>query len=708
MKNPTQYPIVTKQAFCVTEQAFCITEQSFCVTEQSFCILKRFLKYVIIFFLFFCYFLPFSHSQNFIDISNATDKLKKSYKEAYKIIDAGDFKKGIFQMEKIIKKNPTFINPYLLVADLYKQIGDTEKSLNYFNQAVQIAPDYEPRAYYLMAQLQMNKKNYQEAITHLKKYLAYPTIAVELKRKANKMILDAEFLPTALANPVPFNPVSVGKGVNTAAWEYFPCVTADENTLIYTRQLGEGNQTQEDLYISKRINGIWSKGEPLPNVNTTDNEGAQTISANGKTLVFTVCNRMGDFGSCDLYLSELKNGKWSEAKNIGAPICSPMWESQPSLSAHGDALFFARGNPKDRSNTDIYISKKNEKGEWAKPEPIEELNTEYADQAPFIHPDGQTLYFSSGGYGSLGANDLYMSKLQPNGKFGKPQNLGYPINTNLEEEALTVSFKGNLAYIASNRLVDKNGKTVGEGGLDIFQFELPANMRPNPITYASIIVYDALTNKILPNTQLQIENLTDNLPFLTAKTDATGEFLASMPLQKNYGLSIKKEGYLFHSENFGLESAENNDKPFLLKVYLQPIPKGNSNTEPNKNPKELIDTDSIVGKPIVLRNVFFEINSAELLPQSKSELEQLKKMLEENPSIRICVDGHTDNDGDDDKNKILSNNRAQAVCNYLIQQGINTIRLRPRGFGESRPIDNNENQKGKANNRRTEFSVLAN
>ncbi len=641
-------------------------------------------------------------AQNFIDINNAPEKLKKTYKEAYKIVDAGDYKKGIAQLDKIIKKNPTFVNPYLLTGDLYKQLHEqdksqnyAQKSLSYFQQAIQLAPDYEPRVYYLIAQLYMGEKNFAEAQTQLKKYLAYPNVAPELKRKANKMLLDAEFLPSALANPVPFKPTSVGKGINSPAWEYFPCVTADENTLIYTRQIGEGNQSQEDLYISKRVNGVWSKGEPIPNVNTPDNEGAQTISANGKMLVFTVCNRMGDFGSCDLYFSELKGNKWTSPKNIGAPVCTPSWESQPSLSAHGDMLFFARGNPRDRSNTDLYLSRRNEKGEWTNPEPIKELNTDYADQAPFMHPDGQTLYFMSAGYGSVGGNDLYMSKMQPDGTFGKPKNLGIPINSPLDEDALMVSFKGTYAYIASNKL-------GGEGGVDIFQFELPANIRPLPVNYAEITVYDAISNKVLPDTKLEILNLTDNVAFITSKTDGAGEFLASMPLQKDYALNITRANYLFYSENFALTANEYGDKPFKLKVYLQPVPK---NTSDNPNP---VQKDSIIGKPIVLKNVFFDPSSAQLLAKSKTELEQLKKLLVENPKMRIRIDGHTDSDGEEEKNKILSQNRAKSVCDYLIQAGIDSKRLESAGFGESRPIDNNDNPQGKANNRRTEFSVLAN
>ena len=641
-------------------------------------------------------------AQTFIDVNNAPEKLKKSYKEAYKIIEKGDYDKGIAQMDKIIKKNPTFVNPYLLVGDLYKQLHEEnktknygEQSLAYFQKAVEIAPDYEPRVYYLMGQLYMGEKKFPEAQVQLKKYLAYPNVAEQLKKKAKKMLLDAEFLPQALANPVPYKPINVGKGINTDNLEYFPCVTADENSLIYTKLIGAGSQRQEDLYISKRVNGLWGKGEPIPNVNTPDNEGAQTISANGKTLVFTVCNRMSDFGSCDLYISELKNGKWTTPKNIGAPVSTAFWESQPSLSAHGDMLFFTRGNPRDRGTDDLYMSRRNEKGEWSEPQPLKDINTEYPEQSPFIHPDGQTFYFVSGGYGAVGGNDFYMSQIQPDGSFSKPQNLGIPINSPLDENAITVSFKGNLAYIASDR-------AGGEGGLDIFQFELPPHLRPRPVNYAEITVYDAVTNRILPNTKLEIINLTDNLPFLNSKTDASGEFLASMPLQKDYALNINRENYLFYSENFALTAAEYGDKPFKLKVYLQPVPK-NSGENPNPAQK-----DSLVSKPIVLKNVFFDPNSAELLPKSKTELDQLKKLLVDNPKMRIRIDGHTDSDGEEEKNKILSQNRAKSVCNYLIQAGIDSKRLESAGFGESRPIDSNDNPQGKANNRRTEFSVLAN
>lgn len=638
------------------------------------------------------------YAQSAIVLSNAPDDLRQAYKKAYSPIAQGDLERGIRDMEKLVKKNPTFVNPYLILADANLQLQNADKAIEYFNKAVALSPDYEPRVYYILGQIYMDRKQFDLAATNFREYLKLPARSEELTFKARKMAMDAEFRPKALANPVPFDPTNLGTSVNTYNPEYFPSITIDENMMVYTTQTGTGSTAQEDLYFSVRENGVWSQGQPVPSVNTPENEGAQTISANGKTLVFTVCNRPEDFGSCDLYISEKRNNKWTTPKNIGSPINSRAWESQPSLSPHGDVLYFARGTT--NNGTDLYYSTRSESGEWQTPQPISELNTPYSEGSPCMHPDGQTLYFASDGYGGMGKLDIYMAQKQANGKFGTPVNLGYPINTGESEAAMAVSLRGDLAYISSER-------AGGMGSLDIYSFELPANVRPKPSTYAIVKVFDATTKKSLPESNLEIINLATNAKFVTAKTDKVGEFLLCLPLQQDYALNIQKAGYLFYSENFELKTTSNSNKnePFRVEVYLQPIPTSlTTTTTPNNKPKK----DTIVSKPIVLKNVFFATNSAELRPESKTELDRLKKMLEDNPTMRIQINGHTDNEGDDQKNQQLSENRAKSVREYLIQQGIVAIRMTAKGFGETQPIDTNDTPQGRAANRRTEFVVLGN
>jgi outer membrane protein OmpA-like peptidoglycan-associated protein/tetratricopeptide (TPR) repeat protein len=634
-------------------------------------------------------------AQKYITIKDAPEKLKKSYNDAYQYINVQQYERGIKEMQKILKKTPDFINPYLVIADSYRQIGDLENAISYLNQAVAVAPDYEIRVYMLLGQLQMEHRKFDDARLNLQKFLNYDGLKIEQKERAQRFMADVDFRQKAFASPVPFEPKNLGQGVNSSQREYFPSITVAEDILVYTVQVGKNDSyQQEDLYYSVKIDGVWGKGQPVPNVNTAENEGAQAISADGKLLVFTACNRRADFGSCDLYYSRrLSKDEWSVPKNIGQPINSAAWESQPSVAPNGDAIYFARG-VQGTGQKDLFVSYLQPDGKWGAPVALTEINTPFDETAPCIHPDGKTLYFASNGYAGMGNFDLYMSRKGADGKFSTPVNLGYPINTEKAEESIIVSLKGDNAFVSS----DRDG---GFGLLDIYGFELPPAVRPLPVTYTQIVVRDAATKKTIHNAQLNILNLTTEKAFFAARSDRDGELLVCLPLGEDYSVNIQKAGYLFHSEQFELKAEYASDKPYLLTIYLQTIP-STENTVVVKN-----DTTPL-RKPIILKNVFFATSSAELKPISKNELDQLKKMLDENPKMRIQLNGHTDSDGDEAKNQLLSENRAKAVSKYLSDNGIVASRLQAKGYGETQPIDSNETPQGRANNRRTEFVVLSN
>jgi outer membrane protein OmpA-like peptidoglycan-associated protein len=459
--------------------------------------------------------------------------------------------------------------------------------------------------------------------------------------------------------------------------------------------LGKGATAQEDFYISRKKEGIWQTPLPLgPPINTPENEGAQSISADSKMMVYTVCNRREDYGSCDLYISENKNGKWSDPHNIGTPINSGAWESQPSVAANGDALFFASNRTGSVGGQDIWVSYKQENGEWGQPQNIgKEINTTADETSPFIHPDGQTLYFRSNGHAGMGSFDLFLSRKKEDGSWGLPENLGYPINTENEEGAMVLSLDGRWAFFHSDR-------AGGKGALDLYTFEMPIALRPKPVTYLKAIVYDADT-KLPIVADAQVTDLATKKIYTQKTTDETGEFLVCLPIGKDYALKVAKKDYLFYSENFNLPEGYSIDKPFELKIYLKKIPPTilkpiTSTTPPPPTAQQ----------PIILKNVFFETGSADLKPISQVELNGLRDLLNLYPAMRIQINGHTDDIGTDSDNMLLSDRRATSVKNYLIQQGISAARLQAKGFGETRPIEPNTTDTGRAKNRRTEFMVL--
>lgn len=618
---------------------------------------------------------------NYTTAQTASERIKEAYRKAYAYQTKYDFVAAEKAYKKIIKKSPNFINAYLQLGGLYQKKGRDAEAYAQYEKAVALGPEYDARVYLALGDLAMLKMDYADAAERYRKFLSFEKNAPILVQKAQKRLADAEFRPKALAAPVPFEPKSLGSNINTSAREYFPSITL-EDYLVYTVQEQTGQGGQEDLFMSHLEDGEWQPGLPLP-INTPGNEGAQSISADGNSLVFTVCNRPGDKGSCDLYYSTQRNGRWTKPINMGYPINTTSWESQPSLSANGRTLYFVRGGARRQGHRDLYRSSLQNDGTWTIPEPIEELNTPYNEGAPTLHADGQTLYFSSDGYPGMGNADLFISRLQDDGTWGPPTNLGYPINTDGREEALAVNRQGTMAYLASNR-------DGGAGSMDLYQFELPEAVRPSPANYVKGVVVHAITGKPLV-ADVALIDLQTQKQVAELRTPRDGRFLLCLPVG-NYALRVNKEGFLFYSATYDLKGNHSIDEPYTLKAPLQPI----------------ADDKSIPLKrtPIVLENVFFATASAELRPESKTELDALKKLLETYSEVRIQLSGHTDNVGGTEDNQALSEARAKAVRAYLIDGGIQADRLEAKGYGETQPRYSNDSEAGRAGNRRTTFELI--
>jgi outer membrane protein OmpA-like peptidoglycan-associated protein/tetratricopeptide (TPR) repeat protein len=615
----------------------------------------------------------------------ASEKTKEAYRKAYVYILQRDYKSAKKDLNKLIKKDPTFVNSYIQLGYISEAEGDLEKAKEFFEKSLELAPDYYPKAYMNLGRIGMKEEAYEDVVTHLTKFLTYDEMHPNLVHKAEKRLGDAKFRPKALANPVAFQPKNLGENINSDDREYFPSITL-EDELVYTVQIGQGQQGQEDLYRSQCVENEWNERQPILDVNTSENEGAQSISADGKLLVFTVCNRREDYGSCDLYFSKKINGKWTKPKNIGTPINTKHWESQPTIAPNSDAIYFVRGGARGKGNKNIFISRLQADDSWGTPKNVSELNTPYNESSPSIHPDGKTLYFSSDGHPGMGGLDLFVTRMQEDGTWGLPENLGYPINTEKEEEALAVNRKGNLAYLASDRL-------GGYGSMDLYSFELPEAARPSAVTYINGITLSAETD--LPLTAaVEIVDLKTGKVVVQLKTPRNGTFIACLPVGQ-YALNAKKDGYLFFSANYDLTEEKSLDLGYRLEAKLQPI------VYEGDDP-----TKKIIREPIVLENVFFATASAKLKPESKIELDELKAFLEKNKTLHIQLNGHTDNIGKPADNLMLSDARAKAVMEYLINQGIDKKRLKAKGFGETKPRHGNDSVSGRAANRRTEFEVL--
>jgi len=620
-------------------------------------------------------------------------------KKAIKHLEEGkknfEFKKDDAAEKEFLKAiaiDSNFVEPHMALGYLYVDHVKVDKAIYHFKKATTINPAFFPNNFYALGDLYLYDAKYTEAKLSFEKFLSFPRINPNIKEMAEKKIKNAVFAEEAIKKPQPFNPINVGSGINSNFYEYFPSITADGNTFLFTRNLRfEGKEgSQEDFYVSEKINKQWQPAQPLKSINSMSNEGAPSLSADGQFMFFVLCpditgaygrSSKKGFGSCDIFFSQKINGKWSEPTNVGEPINTSNWETQPSFSSDGKTLYFIRGyNTREGiKNQDIYMSQIGFDGKFSIPVKLgPNINTDGKEESVYIHPDNSTLYFSSDGFPGMGGLDIFMSKKQANDEWGPAINLGYPINTNRDENSLLVGPDGNLAYFASER-------PDGFGGLDIYQFNLPEKFKPEPITYIKGKVYDSLSGKPL-DAAFELIDLETQQSILKSYAAKDGSFLLTLTGNHNYALSASKDGYLFFSKNYSLKETKTDfNNPFIIKVPMQPI-----------------DT----GYVIELKNVFFDIDKFELKPISKAELNKLADFMKKNPSLIGEFGGHTDNTGDSKKNKLLSENRAKAVQEYLIGQGIAANRITYKGYGETKPKFPNDSPEHRAENRRTEFKVL--
>ena len=620
---------------------------------------------------------------------NYTTRSRKAiglYENAGREYQLMNYQRAIVLLTEALKADNEFIEAWLLLGQVYTEAKLIEESIDAYKNAINLDAGFFPPAFYLLAQNEFSIGQYPSAREHMKAFLGLGYGSEDIKVKASRLIEDCNFSIEAVANPVPFEPLNLGRNINTKYDEYWPSLSADESILVFTKQIpidehnpGVYMNRQEDFYFSEFKEGEWqpSKNAGYP-PNTENNEGAQAISANGKYLFFTACNRHGGLGKCDLYYSEKKGDHWSVPLNLGQPVNSGYNEKQPSISADGRILYFVSDRAGGKGQYDVWISRRNEDGTWREPVNAgDSINTPGDEQSPFIHHDNQTLYFSSTGWPGLGRYDIYFSKRKDDNAWSRPENLGYPINTYNNEEGLIVNATGNKAYFSSDRISDQ--------GRDIFEFELYENVRPVKVSYMKGKVYDAETWQRLQARFELIDLNTGETVMMSVSEAGTGEFLVCIPASTDYALNVSKKGYLFYSDHFSLEKVYERSEPYLKDVPLQPIK---------------------IGQSIILRNVFYAYNSYELENRSKIELDKVILLMNENPSLVVEISGHTDNTGTSEYNQGLSERRAGSVKNYLIEYGISSSRMTAVGYGLTKPVASNETEEGRAENRRTELKIL--
>lgn len=611
--------------------------------------------------------------------SDVPKKAQKLFNDGYNAYKYGEFESAIGYFEEAIRKYPNYIDAYDALAKTYQEQGNYTKAIGQYKKVLELNPSHA-FALYELGGIYFKMADIDSSYHFYKLFMAIAPGSDKFTHQAQQRMANIDFARALMQNPKEITPVNIGDGINTIIEEYSPALTIDGNTMFFTSRDSRlpYQRQNEDLYYSELINGSWSSSQPLgPPINTVENEGAFSVSADGRYIFFTACNKSGGVGQCDIWLTMKEGQSWSTPLNLGKIINTRAWESQPSISSDGRYLYFTSNRAGGYGGTDLYVSTFTDTG-WSEPENLgPEINTSEDEQFPFIHSDGVTLYFSSEGHLGMGGSDLYISHRMPNQQWSKPINMGYPINTFGNDWNLIVSRDGKKAYYSSDQLSE------GRGGMDIYSFDLPSEFQAQKVNYLQGIVIDAKTKQRIGAT-VELIPLNGDISTNTFAPDKTGEFIVALRANSRYALHVKKAGYLFYSEYFNMPESSA-DKPFVLTIPLQKIESGNS---------------------IVLKNIFFDTDKYNLKDESKVELNKLVEFLKLNNTLKVEIGGHTDNVGLASHNINLSNNRAQAVLRYLVEEGIEAGRLSAKGYGSSQPIDDNATEQGRANNRRTEFKII--
>jgi outer membrane protein OmpA-like peptidoglycan-associated protein/tetratricopeptide (TPR) repeat protein len=641
---------------------------------------------------------------------NALAQASKPYIEkGDKYFSKGNFKLALesyFEAEKVDSQEPKI---KFKIGQTYLSIGTETKALPFLEEAYRKQPAIDPDIdYYLGIALQASS-HFKRALEHFEKF--------KVKNKRFKTIANHKMQECRLGDSLMRHPVLcvikvLEWPINSIYQDYGPVLNSAESHLIFTSardtlQVDNKNRVYyEDIMSSTKKGDTWQVPAKIsPTINDQFHDAATYLVPDGKSIFLYY-----EKGNGDIYQSDLVNGQWTVPVSMGTEINTVSWETSGCLSPDKTKFFFTSDRPGGFGNLDIYMSEKLANGSWGKAVNLgPTVNTAGSEDAPFLHPDG-TLYFGSDGHLGLGNFDIFKSEFK-DGKWKKPVNLGYPINSPKFENYFFLSDDKKRAYFSAIR-----DEGVGNSDICMITFldppppvkeEIAVATPPtveaetigdefvdtmvslkNDLGFASMLigkVIDAEMNTPLKAQIIVVDNIENKVIERVYSNSVTGEFKIIIPHGGNYGINTSLNGYLFNSLNFEVPAYSD----------FQEIE------------THILMVKATVGSKAVLKNIFFDLGKVDLKNESIGELESVIDLLERNPGIKLQINGHTDNSGDAQVNKELSLKRAESVLNFLIKRGIEQKRLRAVGYGEERPIvSNDDEQGGREVNRRTEIEVF--
>ncbi len=655
--------------------------------------MKSFLPILTVILLLFCG--PWSLSaQDSSCASSENKKINKLFNEVQDLYKKKNLADAYSLCKKISEEEPEFAPAWFMMGmiNVKRSIPNYSAAEINFKKSVELCPEYDPYAYFYLGEIAYSDQKFEDAVTYLNLFMKDVDKVKSDKDydRAESILRFCSNYQDLTKNPVPFEPRPV-PGICSRSDEYLPIISPDNELALFTRHvklppskddLVPKEKEVERFMYCERKNGFFEESKEMPYpFNQSDNEGGASLTIDNKFLVYTRCKftQGGAYYNCDLCYSRYRYGMWDEVENLGKNVNLPdAWDSQPSISSDGKTIYFVSDRNGGLGGYDIYKTTCNEKGEWSTPVNVgPPINTKGNEKSPFIHPDNRTLYFSSEGLPGMGGYDIFYSRLGEDGKWGKPKNIGYPINSVNDDVGFFVSTDGHYGYFASN-------KYQGVGGMDVFSFNLYPEARPEKV----LLVKGELKNeetKEAVKAKIEIKNIKTR-EITEIPVDSTdGRYAAVMLFKNDFIMTVKKEGFGFESRYISQEDTTFKETA-EVDIEIKPIE---------------------VGQSYKLNDVYYATDSYELTAASMVVIDGFKEFLDENPTIKVSIEGHTDNVGNDDYNLKLSENRAQSVYNYLIEKGEPPSRLSYKGYGESTPVADNNTPEGKAKNRRTVFIITA-
>jgi outer membrane protein OmpA-like peptidoglycan-associated protein len=634
------------------------------------------------------------------DKTNFSDK--EGLKAALKNIQEGDafyfsniYSKALEKFSEANTFNPKNAELNSKIGDCYLHTGEYKKAQNSLEKAYQLNPDMDGFFLYLLGKTYHVNNNFESAIDLYKKAKSKGSkLNSSALESASKKIEECEFGKDLVASSVKVIITNVGNLINSTNHEYVPVITADESEMFFTsrRENTTGGKRDyaiddyyEDIYYSTKEKDAWSEAVNIGSpINSEFHDATVGLSIDGQKLFIYRDNAKGDG---NILVTERTGNSWSDPEELPSPINSKHQETSACFSYTGKTIYFVSDRPGGFGGKDIYKSDIDEKGKWGDAQNLgATINTAFDEDAIFLHADGKTLYFSSKGHQTMGGYDIFKSVNEKN-KWSTPVNLGYPINSADDDVCFVLAANGKYGYYTSE-------KAEGQGKKDIYKLTFEVKDDKPRLTLLKGIVYDSKSKELL-SAQIEIFDNTENkLVSAYHSNSATGKYIVSLPAGHDYGISVRKEGYLFYSQNINIPDT----------AAFQEI-------------KKDIGLDKIeTGKKVVLMNIFYDYNKSSLRASSFNELDKVVELLNKNPKMKVELGAHSDSRGSDAYNLKLSQDRAQSCVDYLTSKGINKARLNAKGYGESKPIisetdinnlkTDEEKEKAHQQNRRTEFKIL--